>query len=147
MARMSLETRRRVITWHLNGMKRRDIHSQLKGEGTRVTLASISRLIKKYNTTGSIADKVRSTPAVPKLLQIEHLSLLDEALAKDDQISISELQQLLLDSGKKVSRSVVQRAKNDLGKIALTSCVPVTLTTCIHYNRLGLNCSSLLSAD
>jgi len=68
-------------------MKCKDIHSRLEGEGTRVTLASISRLIKKYNTTGSIADKVRSTPTVPKLLQLENFSLLDEALAKDDHIA------------------------------------------------------------
>jgi len=128
MVRISLETRCRVIAWHLNGMKRGDIHSKLEGEGTHITLASISRLIKKYNTTGSIADKVRSTPAVPKLLQLEHHSLLDEALAKDYQISISELQQLVLDTGKKVSRSVVQRAKNNLGKVALT---PYYIN-CIH---------------
>ena len=127
MARMSLETRRRVVIWHQNGMRRGDIHSRLKEEGTRVTLASISRLIKKYNTTGSVADKSRATPAVPKLLQLEHLSLLDEALVKDDQISISELQQLLLDNGMKASRSVVQRAKNDLGK---------TLQPCTHIMLL-----------
>jgi len=36
-------------------------------EKARITLAS---MIKKYNSTGSIADKVRSIPAVPKLLQL-----------------------------------------------------------------------------
>ena len=125
MTRMSLKTRQRVVIWHQNGMGRGDIHSRLKEEGTHVTLANISRLIKKCNTTGSVVDKSRATHAVPKLLQLEHLSLLDEALAKDDQISISELQQLLLANGMKASRSVVQRAKNDLGK---------TLQPCTHQD-------------
>ena len=41
MGRMTLETRRRVITLHSDGVKLKDIQSYLKGEGIAVSKTSL----------------------------------------------------------------------------------------------------------
>ena len=89
MARMSMEMRRRVVVLFKCGLKLKNIKACLE-EGIRVSKTSLCLLIKKYKTTGMIADKVR-LPAKTKKLELEDLCLIDEALDNDDEISTNEL--------------------------------------------------------
>ena len=115
MGRMSLETRWRVINLYRTGMKFCKIRSRLQDESIKVSRVGIWKLIKKYLQTGSVLDRPKPKPSPLKKLKLDDLSAIDDALANDDQLSISELLQILSDKGVKVSRSVVKRIKKDLG--------------------------------
>ena len=109
-----METRRRVIYLHQRSMKLKDIQSRLKEEEIFVSKTSLCLLIKKYKTFGIVSDKLR--PLQSRKLKLEHLSLIDDTLAHDDETSTTELRAKLLEIGLNVSRSTVQRAKRRLGK-------------------------------
>lgn len=121
MARMSMETRRRVIYFHRRGLKLKDIQIRLKEEEIFVSKTSLCLLIKKYKTLGIIADKLR--PNSIRKLKLEHLRLIDDTLANDDESSTTELRAKLLEVGVDVSRSTIQRAKRHLGWLVLYLCV------------------------
>ena len=114
MARMSMETRRRVIVLFKRGFKLKKIKARLEEESIRVSKTSLCLLIKKYKTTGMIADKVRP-PAKTKKLELEDLCLIDESLDNDDEISTNELRSKLREAGVVASLSTIQRAKKYLG--------------------------------
>ena len=109
MGRMTLETRRRVITLHSDGVKLKDIQSYLKGEGIAVskTIASLCLLIKKYKNYGVISDLPR--PLKETILSPELLMMIDDAVAQDDEISTPELRAMLQEAGVQVSISTIQQ--------------------------------------
>ena len=109
MARMSMETRRRVIVLFKRGLTLKKIKARLEEEGIRVSKTSLCLLIKKYKSTGMIADKIRP-PAKTKKLDLEHLCLIDKALDNDDEISTNELRSMLREAGVVASLSTIQRA-------------------------------------
>ena len=113
MARMSLQTRERVINLHKSGFKLKDIQAFLKIEDINVSKTSLCQLIMKYKRFGIITDRLRAVQ--PHKLSLEHLQVIDEALEQDDEISTPELCAKLQDVGVTVSISTVQRAKRDLG--------------------------------
>ena len=96
-------------------MKFCKIRSRLQDEGITVSRVGIWNLIKKYLQTGSVLDRPKPKPSSLKKLQLDDLCTIDDELANDDQLSITEVLQILSDKGVKVSRSVIQRAKKDLG--------------------------------
>ena len=114
MARMSMETRRRVIVLFKRGVRLKKIKARLEEEGIKVSKTSLCLLIKKYKTTGMIADKIRP-PAKTKKLELEHLCLIDEALDEDDELSTNEIRSKLRKVGVVASLSTIQRAKKYLG--------------------------------
>ena len=62
-----------------------------------------------------ITDQVRPW-SQGKKLQLEHLRLIDEAIAKDDEISNADLRKMLQEeTGVVVSISTIERAKHHLG--------------------------------
>ena len=97
-------------------MKLCKIRSTLQDEGIIVSRMAIWKLIKKYLQTGSVLDRPQPKPSPLKKLSLDDLCITDNALANDDQLSIAELMQLLSDKGVLATKSVVQRAKKDLGK-------------------------------
>lgn len=110
---MSMETRRRVIYLHNNGFRLKDIQSHLREEGVVVSKTSLCLFIKKYKRHGVISDLPR--PVKPRKLSPEHLVMIDDAVAQDDEISTPELQAMLQEVGVHVSISTIQRAKTQLG--------------------------------
>ena len=113
MARMSMETHRRVINLHSNGFRLKDIQSHFKEEGIVVSKTSLCLLIKKYKRCGVISDLPR--PVKPRKLSPEQLVMVDDAVAQDDEISTPELCAMLQEAGVHVSISTIQRAKRQLG--------------------------------
>ena len=53
MARMSIETRRRVVSLHRQGFKLKDIQLRLKEKDIFVSKRSLCLLIKKYKLKGT----------------------------------------------------------------------------------------------
>lgn len=113
MARMNLDTRRRVICLHRQGFKLKDIQLRLKEEDIFVSKRSLCLLIKKYKLHGTILDLPRPVP--PGKLSLEHLKMIDNALEQDDETSTAELRAMLREAGVRVSLSTVQRTKRKLG--------------------------------
>ena len=87
---MTSETRRRVIKFSWLGMRVKAIQRRLAEEGVTISKTSLCLLLKKYNETGTIADRIRPR-SLGRKLQLEHLRLIDEALDKDDEISSVDL--------------------------------------------------------
>ena len=107
--------RRRVIKFSWLGMRLKTIQCRLAEEGVTISKTSLCLLLKKYKETGTIADRIRPR-SLGRKLQLEHLCLIDKALAKDDEISSVDLRKMLQEkAGILVSISMVQRAKNHLG--------------------------------
>ena len=115
MGRMTLETRRRVVNFSRLGMRLKPIQHRLAEEGISVSRTSLCLLLKKYQETGMITDRVRPR-SQGKKLELEHLCLIDEAVDKDDEISNADLRKMLQEeTGIVVSISTIQRAKKHLG--------------------------------
>ena len=106
MPRLDVSTRGRVVVLRQKGYSVREIRARLMEEGIPVSLVSIYKLLKKYEYTGSVVDR-KSKPSTPKILQSEHLHILDEALAENDELT-----------ARKVSICSIKRVrKHDLGWI------------------------------
>ena len=93
MARMSIESRRRVVVLHHQGFKLKDIQLQLKEEDIFVSKRSFCLLIKKYKLHWTILDMPR--PVQPGKLSLEQLKIIDSTLQQDDETSAVELCGLL----------------------------------------------------
>jgi len=114
MGRMSMETRRRVIVLRQRGFKLKDIQLRLCDEGIKVSKTSLCLLIKKYNSEGIIADRLRP-PSRPAKLSFRYLQMIDNALDQDDEMTCNDLRRTLRDKGVSVSSSTIYRAKKHLG--------------------------------
>jgi len=85
----------------------------LREEEINVSKTSLCLLIKKYKKFGIVSDLPR--PVTSRKLKLEHLRLIDDALAEDDEVSMPELRAMLQDARVRVSISTIQRAKRQLG--------------------------------
>ena len=95
------------------------IRDRLLEEETPVSLVSIYKLLKKFKTTGNVHDCKRKA-STPKLLGPEHLHLIDDALAEDDELTARKLKSMLEERWPelRVSIPTIKRArKYDLGWI------------------------------
>lgn len=153
MARMSLDTRSRVVYLHKSGFKLKDIQLRLKEEDIKVSKKSLCLLLKKYRLHGVVSDLPKR--AKQKKLSLQHLKLIDEAITEDDEVSNSDLRALLLQrAGVRISLSTIQRAKRRLGLYITKKMFLLTIRTMHHniciqylifYFRLGFLSSPLLS--
>ncbi len=115
MARLTLETRSRVVYIWQKGFRLKAIQERLKEEGVEVSKKSLCLLIKKFKTTGSVRDNRTWTP--PRLLQDIHLRFIDQALAADDELTSRKLLDMLCTQfpDLKLSISTNKKARRDLG--------------------------------
>lgn len=89
MARMSIETHRRVVLFHYQGLSLKDIQLWLKEEDIFVLKRTLCLLIRKYKIHGTIFDMPRLVQ--PGKLSLEHLKIIDSTLEQDDKTSAAEL--------------------------------------------------------
>ena len=78
MARMSLDTRSRVVYLHKSGFKLKDIQLRLKEEDIKVSKKSLCLLLRKYRLHGVVSDLPKR--AKRRKLALQHLKLIDEAI-------------------------------------------------------------------
>ena len=83
-----------------------------------VNKKSLHLLLKKYKTTGSVADCQTVKPA--RKLGDEHYHFIDDCMASDDELTTKKLRDKLLETfpGLNVSVSTVKRAHVELGWMA-----------------------------
>lgn len=102
-----------ITMWRLNYSLKK-IQGKLE-EGIIVSRTSLCLLIKKFKSTGSVAD-YRPIPR-PKKLKNEHYRFIDEKMAENDELTARELLSKLQEEFPEVSVSIstVKRAKRELG--------------------------------
>ena len=118
MGRMSLATRSRVVSLWKSRLTLSKIQKRLLEENLYVSKKSLCVLIQKYRKTGSVADYRPTKP--PKKLKEDHYRFIDQAMAENDELSISRLHQKLVAEfpALMVSQSTVKRARRELGWVA-----------------------------
>ena len=97
MGRMSASTRSRVVSMSQNGFKLCKIQEHLAKEGITVSKKSLCLLLKRFRTTGLVADTrvdKRSTRPRKKLTD-EHYRFIDERMAEDDELTAAKVLSLL----------------------------------------------------
>ena len=119
MGRLDLVTRRRVVVWRSKGYSIVQILDRLKEEDITTSAKTIYCLLHKFKTNKSVHDLPRGSR---KKLTVEHYCFIDDLLAKDDEITCTQLHQQLHDKFPqvKVSLATVKRAKKDLGWVSST---------------------------
>ena len=113
MGRISLETRRRVVL--LRSYPAAAIQRRLLEEGIKMSRFSIYKLLKKYDSTGTIADRPRqkSTP----ILSEEQLEFISKCLEQNDELTAAKLRDKLTERWPTLTISArsVRRARWKLG--------------------------------
>ena len=117
MGRMDISVRTRAISLRNLGYTTKDIQERFAEEGITVSRKSLRLLIKKFQSTGSVANKRPSTPSVLKKLEERHLVFIDKCMAEDDELTSRQLHSMFLKEFPEtpVSISTVKRARQDLG--------------------------------
>ena len=115
MGRMSLATRSRVVALSESGYTLSKIQRRLASEDITVSKKSLSLLLRKYRTTGSVADHQTVKP--PRKLTDEHYHFIDDCMADDDELTATKLQAMLKERypSLEVSVSTIKRARMELG--------------------------------
>ena len=115
MPRLSLETRRRVVTLFEKGVSVRDIHKRLEEENFVVTKQTLYRLIQKFKRDGVIVD----LPRRKRLRKItsEMLEMIDNALKQNDELTSQQLGSQLKERFPllNASLSTIKRARKEKG--------------------------------
>ena len=115
MPRLSLETRRRVVTLFEKGVSVRDIHKRLEEENFVVTKQTLYQLIQKFKRDGVIVDLPRRKR--PRKITSEMLEMIDNALKQNDELSSQQLGSQLKERFPllNVSLSIIKRARKEKG--------------------------------
>jgi len=84
----------------------------LKNEGLSASLASVTRIIKKLQITGSVANLPRS--GRPKKLSEEAKAFIDQQMQKNDEMTSRQIQKKLEKYGISVCSATVRRTRKKL---------------------------------
>ena len=85
----------------------------LKGEGLLVSFASVTRIIKKLQLTGSVANLPRS--GRPRKLSVAANAFIDQQMRSNDEMTSAQIQKKLAKRGVAVSSSTVRRSRKQQG--------------------------------
>ena len=119
MPRLSMETRRRFLTLRERCLSVAEVQKRLAEEEIFVSRVALYKLWKKYRDTDRIAGTWK--PKRVKKLGEEQLVAIDEALAKNDKLTVRQSLGIIETRwpGLEVSISTVKRARKNLGWIAM----------------------------
>ena len=113
MPKVSDYTRTRIELLHKQGLHPAGIFKSLKSEGLLVSLASVFRIIKKLQITGSVANLPRS--GRPTKLSVDAKAFIDQQMRKNDETTSRQIQKKLAKRGISVSSSTVRRSRHQQG--------------------------------
>ena len=113
MPKVSNYTRTRIELLHKQGLHPAGIFRSLKSEGLLVSLATVSRIIKKLQVTGSVANLPRS--GRPAKLSVDAKAFIDQQMRKNDETTTQQIQKKLAKRGIAVSSSTVRRSRQQQG--------------------------------
>ena len=116
MARLCVESRRRVVLLKKQGYSVREIRDRLHEEGIVVSLVTLYKLLHREKETGSVLDKARSP--VWRYLSNHHYVFIDNALAENDELTAKQLKDIMVQKWadlKNISLTTIKRARKYLG--------------------------------
>ena len=93
MPKVSNYTRTRIEVLDKQGLPPVAILRSLKNEDLAVSLASVTRIVKKLRITGSVANLPRS--GRPKKLSEEGKAFIDQQMEKNDEMTSGQIQKKL----------------------------------------------------
>ena len=113
MPKVSEYTRTRIELLDKQGFPPVGILRSLKSEGLLVSLASVTRIVKKIRSTGSAANLPRS--GRPTKLSGEAKAFIDQQMQKNDEMTSGQIQKKLVKYGILVCLATVRRMRKQLG--------------------------------
>jgi len=90
-----------------------EIFKLLKGEGSLVSFASVTRIIKKLRLTSSMSNLTRF--GRPTKLSVEASTFTDQQMRSNDEMTSAQIQKRLAKCGVAVSSSTVRRSRKQQG--------------------------------
>ena len=113
MPKVSSYTRSRIESLYNQGSRPVEILKKLSKEGLKASLASITRIIKKIQDTGSTKNLHRSGRRTK--LPMEAKAFIEDQMRKNDEATSSQIQKKLAKRGIVVSSSTVRRSRKKQG--------------------------------
>ena len=113
MPKVSNYTRTRIELLYKQGLHPAEIFKLLKGEGLLASFASVTRIIKKLQLTGSVANLPRS--GRPRKLSVEANAFINQQMRSNDEMTSAQIQKKLAKRGVAVSSSTVRRSRKQQG--------------------------------
>ena len=115
MARMSIETRQRVITLYSRGHTVPEICKTLQEENCDITAQSLYNLLRKFREKRMIADLPRQRR--PRKLNEEMRLLIEQELNKNDELTSTGIRSLLPSRWPdlRVSVATIKRTRRKMG--------------------------------
>ena len=97
MPKVSNYMRPRIELLHKQGLYPAGIFRSLKSEGLLVSLTRVSRIIKKLQTTGSVANLPCS--GRPTKLSVDARAFIDQQMRKNDETTSQQIQKKVANMG------------------------------------------------
>ena len=113
MPKVSTYARTRIELLQKDGLHPAGIFKVLKREGLSVSFPSVARIVKKLQTTGTLANLPRS--GRPSKLSTEAKAFIDQQMRKNDEMTSGQIQKKLEKRGITVSSSTVRRSRKQQG--------------------------------
>ena len=113
MPKVSTYTRTRIELLHKDGLHPAGIFKVLQREGLSVSFPSVARIVKKLQTTGSLANLPRS--GRPSKLSTEAKAFIDQQMRKNNEMTSGQIQKKLEKRGITVCSSTVRRSRKEQG--------------------------------
>ena len=109
MPKVTSYTRSRIESFYNQGSRPVEIFKELTKEGLKVSFASITRIIKKIQQTGSTKNLHRS--GRPKKISEEAKAFIEDQMRKNDEETSSQIQKKLAKCRIVVNSSTVRRSR------------------------------------
>lgn len=113
MPKVSLFTRKRILSLHENGFQPLAIFKKLRDEGSLVSYQSVARIVKEIKLTGSVDNLPKS--GRPRKLNTSAEAFIEAQMRKNDEATSRQIQKKLFKRGMEVHPSTVRRARKEQG--------------------------------
>ena len=113
MPKVTSYTRSRIESLYNQGSRPAKIFKELSKEGLKVSFASVTRIIKKIQDTGSTKNLHRS--GRPTKLSADAKSFIEHQMRKNNEATSRQIQKKLAKCGIMVHPSTVRRSRNKQG--------------------------------
>ena len=119
MPRLSISTRRRVISLYQSGLYSiREIRRRLREENVFISLQALWSLVRKHRETGKVSDLPRRSR--PRKLSQEMMDALELAWSEDDELTARQARSFLMERWPelRVSIQTIKRIRKQMGWVA-----------------------------
>ena len=115
MARLSVETRRKVIALYSRGYSVIEIRRRFLEDGTSISHRALYSLLKKYREKRTVLDLPRRKRE--RIITEQMKALMEDELNKNDELTSTGIKTLLSQKwpGLQVSLSTIKRVRKNMG--------------------------------